>query len=136
MSVSFPYDFVGDSPFGPVHRPIAKVTFYAPKNPVAVDVWMVVDTGADFSILPRLVSEKLRVSLEHDCVKDVTHGVGGEQSIFFCKKKIRAKIGEMKLDVPLAFFDSNEVPALLGRLGFLETLDVCFLKNHTVSFEE
>lgn len=97
---------------------------------------MVVDTGADFTILPRHLVQKLRISLEKDCIKDQTFGVGGEQAIYLCKQRIKAKIGDIERDVPLAFFDNNEVPALLGRLGFLETIDTEFLKKHVVVFKE
>lgn len=97
---------------------------------------MVVDTGADFTILPRYLAEDLHISLERDCVKDETFGVGGEQAIYLYKQKIKAKIGDVEKDIPLAFFDNNEVPALLGRLGFLETFDTEFLKEHWVVFRE
>ncbi|MDO8451788.1 MAG: retropepsin-like aspartic protease, partial [bacterium] len=102
----------------------------------SIDVWMIVDTGADFTILPRHFSQKLRISLEHDCIKDTTVGVGGNQAIYFYKKKIQASIGRFVRPVPLAFFDNNEVPALLGRLGFLETFDTEFFKQHTVVFKD
>ena len=134
MDVKFPYENNGKGPFGQIFRPIAKVTFKSIKLPVFVDVWMIVDTGADYSILPRLFSQKLRISLERDCIKDVTHGVGGEQVVYFVKEKIEARIGKFNRKVPIAFFDSNEVPALLGRLGFLETFNTVFRKSHEVVF--
>lgn len=96
---------------------------------------MVVDTGADFTILPAYLSKDLGISFEQDCVKDTTVGIGGEQSIYLCKSKIKARIGPFERDVPIAFFDTNEVPALLGRLGFLETFDTTFLKTHVVVFK-
>ena len=97
---------------------------------------MVVDTGADYTILPRHFSEKVRISLENDCFKDTTFGIGGEQAVYFFKKKVKAKIGQLERDIPLAFLDSNEIPALLGRLGFLETFNTEFLKTHFVVFKE
>ena len=136
MGVTFPFENVGKSFFGTIYRPVAKVSFKALTLDIWTDTWMVIDTGADFTILPRHLSQKLRVSLERDCVKDETFGVGGEQVIYLCKQKIKAKIGDIKRDVPLAFFDSSEVPALLGRLGFLETFDTEFLKSHVVVFKD
>ena len=135
MDVKFPFEHVGKSFFGTVHRPIAKVSLLSASEKRWIDTWMVVDSGADFTILPRHLAQKLRISLESDCVKDATFGVGGEQSIFLCKNKIKAKIGDFERNIPLAFFDSNEVPALLGRLGFMETFDVEFLKTHSVVFK-
>ena len=135
MDVKFPFEDNGEGIFGHILRPVAKVTLRSPHIDKFVDVWMIVDTGADHTILPRHFSEKLRISLERECFKDITFGVGGEQTIYFCKNKINAKIGPFERNIPLAFFDSNEIPALLGRLGFLETFNAEFLKNHFVVFK-
>ena len=97
---------------------------------------MVVDTGADFTILPRYVAKDLGISLEKDCVVDTTSGVGGEQKIYLCNLPVTAKVGNNERKIPLAFFDNDEVPPLLGRLGFLETFNVEFLKSHVVIFRE
>ncbi len=136
MDVKFPYENAGDGIFGKIFRPIAKVTLQSLGTDKSVSVWMVVDTGADYTILPRHFSKKLRISLERDCIKDTTFGVGGEQTVYFCKKKIKARIGKFNRHIPLAFLDSNEIPALLGRLGFLETFNVEFLKIHSLILKE
>ena len=135
MDVKFPFEDGGETSFGRIYRPIAKVNLKSPRLEKFVDIWMVVDSGADFTIIPRHFSEKLRISLERDCFKDATYGVGGEQTIYFFKSKISAKIGNLGRNIPLAFFDNNEVPALLGRLGFLETFNTEFLKSHTLVFK-
>ncbi len=51
------------------------------------------------------------------------------------KEKIEARLGDFSRRIPLAFFDNNEVPALLGRLGFLETFNTEFLKTFNVIFK-
>lgn len=134
MDVKFAFEKAGKSHFGTVYRPVAKVSFQSPKKHTWTDTWMVVDTGADFTILPRYLSEDLGISLEHDCIKDTTSGVGGEKTVYLYKEKINVKLGSFNRKVPLAFLDSNEVPALLGRLGFLETFDTQFLKTHQLVF--
>ena len=96
---------------------------------------MIVDTGADFTILPRVLTLRLEISLRDDCVKHLTSGVGGNQTIYIYKRKVKARIGQMERMVPIAFFDDNNVPPLLGRLGFLETFDTEFLKTHVVVFK-
>lgn len=135
MDVKFDYEFSGNSYFGKIFRPVAKVSFKSKTADLWSDIWMVVDTGADFTILPRYVSNDLGISLENDCIVDTTAGVGGEQKIYLYKTKIEAKVGNFSRKVPLAFFDSDEVPPLLGRLGFLETFDTIFLKSHKVVFK-
>ena len=136
MDVRFPFEDAGEDKLGHIWRPVAKVTLKSPIQERWVTVWMVVDTGADYTIIPRHFSEKLRISLERDCFKDVTFGVGGTQTIYFLKAKILAKLGKFNRRIPLAFFDNNEVPALLGRLGFLETFNLEFLKSHIVVFKD
>ena len=136
MDISFSYDDLGNSIFGHIYRPVARVNLQSPDLIHQLNVWMIVDTGADYTILPRDYSQKLRISLEKDCFKDETLGVGGSQTVYFCKHKIHATIGRASRNIPLAFFDNNEVPALLGRLGFMETLNVEFTKNHTVIFKD
>lgn len=136
MDVRFPYENEGSGRFGKILRPVAKVTFTSPYVDILVDIWMVVDTGADYTILPRHFSQKLRISLEKDCSKETTFGVGGEQIVYFFKKKIKASIGKLERNIPVAFLDNNEIPALMGRLGFLETFDIEFLKTHFVVFKD
>ena len=135
MAVSFRFENVGNFGYGQIFRPIAKVQLTSNSNQKSVKVWMIVDTGADYTILPRHFSQKLRISLEKDCRKDVTAGVGGNQTVYFYKHRLKATIGNETRQIPLAFFDNNEVPALLGRLGFLETFDTEFLKSHSVIFK-
>ena len=135
MDVKFEYEYSGDCYFGKIFRPVAKVSFKSILESKWSDIWMVIDSGADFSILPRYVSNVLGISLEKDCVSGITTGVGGEQKIHLCKQKIIVKLGNITKNIPLAFFDSDEVPPLLGRLGFLETFDTCFYKTHVVSFK-
>lgn len=136
MDVKFSFENSGKMFFGQIYRPVAKVSFKSPKQNIWIDTWMVVDTGADFTILPGYLSNDLGISLEHDCIKDITKGVGGQQVIYLCKSKIKAKIGTLEREIPLAFFDNNEVPPLLGRLGFLETFETQFLKSHQVVFKD
>lgn len=136
MNVKFDFEDLGKGSFGKIYRPVAKVLLKSPHKDIWSETWMIVDTGADFTILPRYISKDLSISLENDCIKDETLGVGGSQMVYLCKPKITAQIGKLERKIPLAFFDSNEVPPLLGRLGFLETFDTEFLKTHQVVFKD
>ncbi len=136
MDVDFDYDYVGRGIHGKIYRPVAKVTFKSTKSKSFVSSWMVVDSGADQSILPKSLAVRLNVSLEKDCVKDVTIGVGGAKYIYFMKTKIQATIGHFQRMVPIAFVESDDIPPLLGRLGFMEIFDVLFSKKHKVIFKE
>lgn len=135
MEVRFDFEYVGKNTFGSIFRPIAKVSLQALADNRWIETWMIVDSGADFTILPRYLAHELHISLEKDCHTDITQGVGGKQTIYLLKKKITAKIGSLAREIPLAFFSSDELPALLGRLGFMETFDVELLKKHSVIFK-
>ncbi|HCS79208.1 TPA: hypothetical protein DIV55_05730 [Patescibacteria group bacterium] len=136
MAVTFDFEFAGESFFGKVFRPVAQVSLHSPTLNIWTTTWMVVDSGADFSILPKYLAKDLGISLETDCTVDTTTGVGGEQTIYLVKSRIEAKIGNMIRKIPLAFFSSDEVPPLLGRLGFLETFDTEFRKSHRTVFKD
>ena len=45
---------------------------------------MIVDTGADYTLLPRFLAPVLGIDLNKDCQKLKTSGVGGEERVFFC----------------------------------------------------
>jgi hypothetical protein len=136
MAEVFRYKVVGDSAYGLVYRPVAKVGFISVKSKLRTNILMTVDTGADFTLLPRSFAKSLEVSLWLDCRRQVTQGVGGKQRIFFLKNRIQIHIGEIMREIPVGFFDSDEMPALLGRIGALETMNVEFRKSRQVVFSE
>lgn len=136
MNSKFTYERVGETPFGPIYRPVVKVLLNSIKKGKLVEATMIVDTGADFTILPRYIARKLEISLRNDYSKQTTQGVGGNQITYICKQKVRVQVGNMARMVPIAFLDNDEVPPLLGRLGFLETFNAEFLKTHTVVFKD
>jgi hypothetical protein len=134
MTVAFDFRETGTTVFGKIYTPVAEVTFISPNTGVSAIVTMIVDSGADFTIVPRYIAHKLDISLEKDCFKETVSGVGGTQTIYLLKKRIRTKIGGMTQKIPLAIFDTNETPALLGRLGFMELFDVLLSRGRKTKF--
>ena len=94
---------------------------------------MIVDTGADYSLLPRFWADKLGINLEKDCKMFTTYGVGGSERVYFLPK-IKVKLGDWERIIPIGFLERNEIPPLLGRQLFKETFETLFSSNHTVSF--
>lgn len=135
MELTFPYEHIGDSRFGPIYLPVVKVEFKLNKG-AWLAIWMIVDTGADQTVIPLYLSQQLNVSLEKDCIKDRTRGVGGERQMFIVKKRFPVRLGKWQRNIPLAILDSNEVPPLMGRLGFLETFNFLFTKNFKLKIKE
>lgn len=92
MDVIFPYQKEKPELLGTIYRPMASVNFQS-KNQKWVPVRMIVDSGADYTLLPRYIATRLFINLEKDCQQIETHGVGGESHVYFLPK-IRVKLGE------------------------------------------
>lgn len=95
---------------------------------------MIVDTGADYTLLPRYMAEKLGIDLEKDCRIFSTYGIGGGEKVYFIEQ-LKVKLGDLEKIIPVGFLDRDEVPPLMGRHHFLETFDTEFLKSHQVVFK-
>lgn len=135
MEVSFEFDRVVSPVLGEIRRPVALVSFFSHKRGRWYEIAMVVDTGADYTLLPLYFATRLGVNLQTDCKLFQTSGVGGMAKVYFLES-VKAKIGAMVRSVPLGFLNSNNVPPLLGRHMFLETFDTLFSRKHIVTFSE
>jgi len=133
MVLKFPFRTERFSILGTVHRPVAQVFFWSKRNKKWTEVWMIVDTGADYTLLPRYLADDLRVNLETECKIFNTYGVGGGERVYFLPK-MKVKLGEWERRIPVGFLERNEIPPLMGRQLFLETFETLFSSNHIVSF--
>lgn len=134
MAVSFPFRKEHSSIFSTIHRPIAEVSFKHTTENIWQPISMIVDTGADYTILPRFLASTLGIDVKQDCKSLMTHGVGGKSKVYLAKNNLLVKIGDFERKVPVGFLDNNYIPPLLGRQKFLETFKVIFDK-HSTTFE-
>lgn len=132
MALKFPFEEEKSSIFGKVYRPVAPVYFWSEKIKNWVEILTVVDTGADYTLLPRHMADSLGVDLKNDCQKLETAGVGGTQRVYLLRSW-KIKLGKWEKRAPVGFLDSDNVPPLLGRQDLLEDFRVVFEK-HQVSF--
>lgn len=130
MSISFSFKEEKSPIFGVIRRPIAEVFFKDKVHDIWQPVSMIIDTGADYTLLPQFLAQELGVSLTKDCRTVITQGVGGISKVYLLKNKIEAKIGKFERQIPLGFLDNDYIPSLLGRQEFLETFRVVFEKFH------
>lgn len=133
MVLKFPFKKERSSILGTIYRPVAKVLFLSRKDSRWIAVRMIIDTGADYTLLPRFMANKLGVNLEKDCKIFNTYGIGGGERVYFLPK-IKVKLGDWERVVPVGFLGRNEIPPLMGRQFFLESFETLFSSNHTVSF--
>lgn len=131
MKAVFPYEEKKSDTFSKIERPVAEVHFWSKLTKSWLRYKMIVDTGADYTILPKSCSVDLGFNLKTDCVENKTAGVGGEVAVYFLKHKAKIKITDFELEIPLGFLNSDTIPPLLGREGCLNTFKVLFANFKT-----
>lgn len=132
MEVNFPFEKRSSSIFGTVWRPVALVEFRSLTDPaIWTTIRMIVDTGADYTLLPRSYAKALGVNLERDCKPFETLGIGGHE-VVYVHPRITVRLGAWEAEVPVGFLERDAVPALLGRQQCLEALSVLFEKHTTI----
>lgn len=134
MRLTFPFEEQSTKIFDPIRRPVADVLFWSTSLKAWLPVKMIVDTAADYTLLPRWLAPKLGIKLHSQCRKFTARGVGGTQTVYVVKKVWKTKLGSWENNITLGFLNDNNIPPLLGRLHFLEKLKVT-LENFTTTFE-
>lgn len=135
MKLKFVYQQETNLTIGTIYRPTALVSFWSTKKNRWVETSMIVDSGADYTIVPHFLAKNLGIDLEEKAFKTDTKGVGGTRVVYFIPK-LRARIGTWERIIPIGFLETDEIPPLLGRHLFLETFEVQFHKNHTLEISE
>lgn len=117
--------------FGKIRKPIAEVKFFNKKKNIWQSITMIVDSGADYSIIPKYQAEYIGIDIKKETKEIQTQGVGGKAKIYLLKNKIKIKLGDFERSIMLGIIDNNIVPPLLGRYTFFETFRVLFDKYTT-----
>ena len=67
MALSFSFKKERSAILGNIYRPVARVQFWSKTSKDWVAIRMIVDSGADYSLLPRYMADELGIDLETDC---------------------------------------------------------------------
>lgn len=126
-----PFKRIGKEYLGTIFRPYAIVSIQG-ENKEWFLVEMVVDTGADYTLLPRRYAQVLGIDLSK-CHPKTSLGIGGSETVYLYKSLL-IKIGDWLKKIPVGFLERDDIPALLGRLECLEVLRVIF-ENFETAFE-
>lgn len=122
--IRFPYEVRASHLVGAIRRPVAAVRIYSTVFQRWLAYTMVVDTGADFSVLPASVALDVGIPLKA-CEPQTVSGVGGHQRIFLYRT-LRVRLGSWEGVLPAGFVEREDLPPLLGRCRCLDVFDVRF----------
>ena len=128
---SFPFTFIGATKMGKIYRPYAVISVFSLLRNKWESLEMIIDSGADYTLLPNKYAEILVINLLKDCKTEMTLGVGGAETVYQYKG-LEIKIGNLEMTIPVAFLERNDVPALLGRLNCLENLSLTFQNKESI----
>lgn len=133
--VSSPFSFRGKGYLGKIYRPYLVIGISSKKIKEWIPLEVLVDTGADYTLFPQRYTGLLGIDIKNDCRLEKTYGIGGGETIHLCKDKAMIKIGSFEKTIPVGFLSRNNVPALLGRLGAVETLELV-MKDRVTTFSK
>lgn len=119
---------------GSIARPEIEIELWSDTHREWQRYSVLVDTGADYTIMPRYVASLLSIAFKRNQLKE-TFGLGGSQKVFFVPE-VRLKVGQAERTIPIGFVDNNQIPPLLGRHQAFETFTVLFNGQKDVFFAE
>ena len=103
--------------------PAAEIWF-----PVKGDEWvslfLVVDSGASVSALPKSDASVLGVTADNGKAS-LVGGIGGE-SLRGWQHDMRVRLGNQIITIPVVFLESESAPRILGRAGVFEKFSLVF----------
>ena len=108
--------------FGEVYEPPIPVEIIGPNK--TVEALMVVDSGADISLLPHWVAEIVGLHLNSENRRDI-HGIGDE-SIPYILDTVRMRIADSEITPRIAWALGEEVPFVLLASLDDEQFDLLF----------
>lgn len=134
-SIKFKFRRIPSEIFNYIYRPYITAFLQKKDKTGWRKARMIVDTGADYSILPRSYAYYLGIDLTNDCIAQSTHGVGGMETVYVYKNLV-LKIGDFERKIPIGFLDRDDVPPLLGRHQCLETFRIVLDKREISLFSK
>ena len=101
--------------------PVCEVMFFIDGKKDPYKTFMIVDSGADISLIPKTIGEELNLK------KAELHylgGVGGR--VGYYTNYVNVQIAGKKFNMPVAWLTHDTVPLLLGRKGVFDKFRICF----------
>lgn len=105
-----------------IKRPVADV-FLKSVRSSWIEFHPYIDSGADLTMIPLSLGKLLGFKKRDGEVKRIG-GISGSAPVIFVRSQI--KIGEYQFPVRLAWYQTENVPPLLGRLDVFDQFNVTF----------
>ncbi len=120
--IEFGGEEVEDPKLGTIWLPYADVVIRS--GDVLLECRMLVDTGADLTLIPYQVGQYLGFEMGRDEVEEI-RGIG-DTVVPYVVKDATLKIGDNEIAVRLGWALIEEVPTLMGRLDVFDHFKVEF----------
>ena len=120
--IEFSFKRVKSPKFGEILKPIIPVTIIGPRR--KVNTFMILDSGADISMIPYSVGETIGLELDMTTRSEV-QGIG-EGSVPYVLGQVKLRIENLEIPVRISWALIEEVPFILGRLDVFQELAVEF----------
>lgn len=131
--IEFPGKEIYVPQFGPIWKPYATIKLMSEKSTFSCQ--MLVDSGADISLIPHNLGEELGFELETTEISEI-RGVG-DAVVPYVIKKIGMSIGKHTFEPRIGWALVEEVPLILGRLDVFDRFNVFIKQNQKkVIFEK
>ncbi|PIR43320.1 hypothetical protein COV24_03280 [candidate division WWE3 bacterium CG10_big_fil_rev_8_21_14_0_10_32_10] len=108
-------------------HPVCEVNFIINNQNGPYKTFMIIDSGADISIIPKTIGEDLGLK------KTDLHylgGVGGRVGYYI--NYINVELAGKNFTIPVAWLTNDSVPMLLGRKGVFSEFDICFKEKQEI----
>lgn len=109
---------------GEILRPVADLKFKSTKEDSWIEVEAYIDSGADITLIPLSLGKLLGFEFGKDNIKELSGISEGKISVII--KKVPLRLGDIELNIRVAWALIEEVPALLGRLDVFDRFRIIF----------
>lgn len=120
--IEFPFEKVYSKKLGKILKPFIPITIIGQSR--GVNIRMLLDSGADISLIPYSVGET--IGLEPDLAnRSEVCGIG-EGSIPYILSPVRIKVENIESSIRIGWALVEEVPFILGRLDVFQQFSIEF----------
>ena len=120
--IEFKFEKRRTEKLGEILKPIIPVTIIGPKR--NLNIFMLLDSGADLSLIPYSVGETIGLELDFENRSEV-QGIG-EGSVPYILTKIKLKIEKVEISARVGWALIEEVPFILCRLDLFQKFSIEF----------